>query len=77
MSTHLKAAHSSASDEWSTPWAIVDQLADEFGAFDLDPAATPANHKASLFYTEARDGLSQPWTAARAWLNGPKSLSAQ
>lgn len=35
-------------DEWPTPQWLVDQLAAEFGPFDLDPAATPGNAKAPV-----------------------------
>lgn len=61
---------SSASSEHPTPQWLVDQLAREFGPFDLDPCATAANAKAPRFYTKDQDGLSQPW-AGRIWLNPP------
>lgn len=67
---YMATATSSASDEWPTPQWLVDQLAAEFGPFDLDPAATAANAKAPKFYTREQDGLSQPW-AGRIWLNPP------
>jgi phage N-6-adenine-methyltransferase len=61
---------SSATPEWPTPQWLVDQLAAEFGPFDLDPAATAENAKAPLYYTVVDDGLAQEWKG-RAWLNPP------
>lgn len=66
----MEAACSSASPEWPTPQWLVDQLAAEFGPFDLDPAATASNAKAPAFYTRADDGLAQRWKG-RVWLNPP------
>ena len=59
-----------ASDEWATPQWLADALADGFGPFDLDPAATPGNAKAPRFYTRDDDGLAQPWKG-RVFLNPP------
>ncbi len=68
--SYMPVACSSASPEWPTPQWLVDQLAAEFGPFDLDPAATAANAKAPAFYTIADDGLAQRWKG-RVWLNPP------
>jgi phage N-6-adenine-methyltransferase len=54
--------------QWPTPQWLVDQLAAEFGPFDLDPAATAGNAKAPAFFTAAEDGLARPWLG-RVWLN--------
>jgi phage N-6-adenine-methyltransferase len=59
-------------DEWPTPPEVFDLLAAQFGPFDLDPAATPENAKAPMFYTTADDGLSQRWKG-RVWCNPPYS----
>ena len=71
MSGYMDPATSSATGEWPTPAWLADQLAAEFGPFDLDPAATAANAKAPAFFTRTKDGLSQPWTASAAFLNPP------
>ena len=42
---------------------LARQLADEFGPFDLDPAASHDNHKAPRYLTREDDGLAQPWCA--------------
>lgn len=57
-------------DVWLTPPAILDAL----GPFDLDPCAPPVQPwpTAGATYTEADDGLTQPWFG-RVWLNPPYS----
>jgi phage N-6-adenine-methyltransferase len=61
---------SSSSDDWPSPRWLVDQLAAEFGPFDLDPAANVENAKAPRFYTREDDGLSLPWKG-RVFMNPP------
>lgn len=51
---------SSASDEWSTPQNVYDQLNDEF-QFNLDPCATHENHKCNRYFTKEQNGLNQWW----------------
>jgi phage N-6-adenine-methyltransferase len=68
--TYHDVARSSATAEWATPGWIVDQLAGEFGSFDLDPCATRDNAKAPVYYTRDDDGMSLPWHG-RVWLNPP------
>jgi site-specific DNA-methyltransferase (adenine-specific) len=72
-STGSPGANRSGITSWPTPQWLVDQLAEEFapGGFGLDPAATAANAKAPRFFTEADDGLAQPWHARAVWLNPP------
>jgi len=60
-------------DHWATPWPLVRELEEEFGPFELDPAANSENAKAPLYFTEAQDGLCQPWAPARCFLNPPYS----
>lgn len=57
----IEATQTSKSDEWATPRWLVNLLQEEFGPFDLDACATSANAVASRFYTEADNGLIQPW----------------
>lgn len=61
----------SASDEWPTPRTFFNQLAEEFGPFDLDPCATPENAKCRRFFTRHEDGLSKSWAPARVYMNPP------
>lgn len=60
------------SDDWYTPPYIFETLGMEF---DLDPAAPPGGVPwipAKRHYSEADDGLSQPWFGY-VWLNPPYS----
>jgi site-specific DNA-methyltransferase (adenine-specific) len=65
-----RRASSTGITEWPTPQWLVDQLAEEFGTFDLDPAAAVSNAKAPAFFTEEVDGLAREWKG-RVWLNPP------
>jgi phage N-6-adenine-methyltransferase len=60
---------SSLREDWATPSELFAQLNAEFG-FTLDAAASEHNAKAEQFYTEADDGLAQPWTGV-VWCNPP------
>jgi phage N-6-adenine-methyltransferase len=60
------------SDQWATPWALIRELEQKFGAFDLDPAAQEHTAKAPRFYTIEDDGLTQPWFG-RVFCNPPYS----
>lgn len=67
------AQHSSATAEHPTPPEVVEPARRLLGGFDLDPATTPAFNfaiKARWFYTEADDGLRQPWSG-RVFCNPP------
>ena len=66
-----RALHSSESNEWYTPPAIVDAARDVMGGIDLDPATcaqAQAWIQADQFYTER--GLEQPWKG-RLFVNPP------
>lgn len=61
--------YSSATDLWSTPQALFDELHREF-KFTLDVCATPENAKCENYFTEADDGLTQSWQGV-CWMNPP------
>lgn len=69
--TFWPAMFSSEREDWATPPELVEQLAQEFGPFELDPASNGANAKAPRWFTAEDDGLGQPWAPARVWLNPP------
>jgi site-specific DNA-methyltransferase (adenine-specific) len=62
---------SSSTDEWATPAAIVEDLAARFGAFTLDPCATPWTAKALRYFTRDDDGLTQSWAGSTVFMNPP------
>lgn len=68
-----EALTSSESEEWYTPAAVVEIARRVLGEIDLDPASSAeanATVRASRYYTEADDGLAQPWKG-RVWCNPP------
>ena len=65
----------SSSDEWTTPGWLFEALDGKFG-FSLDPAATPENALCRTFFTKEQNGLAQPWTAHRVFVNPPYSQVA-
>lgn len=54
---------------WPTPWRLFHDLDREF-FFTLDVCASARNAKCRRFYSEADDGLAQPWTGS-CWMNPP------
>ena len=57
--------------DYETPPELVAELAQEFGPFDVDVAASEANKKAPKCFTAEIDGLKQDWTGLRCWMNPP------
>jgi len=69
MGTVNSGMFTSETNEWPTPGELFAALDAEFG-FDLDPCATAENAKCARFYTEADDGLTQPWDGT-VFMNPP------
>lgn len=69
---------SSASDEWSTPQDLFDQLHAEF-TFEVDLAASAANAKCARWWSLADNALAQSWhdQYARGFCNPPYSRGRQ
>ena len=65
MSVHF----SSATDLWSTPQDFFDKQ-NAIYSFTLDVCATADNTKCARYFTEADDGLAQPWHGV-CWMNPP------
>lgn len=77
MDTLFNEAHiprlMAKSFDWYTPAMYPDAARKVMGSIDLDPASCDeANRlvKASKYYDEAADGLTQPWYG-NLWLNPP------
>ncbi len=82
MSLNTAVMFGKATDEWATPQELFDALDREFD-FDLDAAASLANRKCGLYFTQADNALSRGWAQpcgnaelidpATVWLNPPYS----
>lgn len=68
--TAMGVHFSSATDDWATPQATFDELDAEFH-FTLDPCASDANYKCATYFTQADDGLAQPWAEHTVFMNPP------
>lgn len=69
---------SSETDDWATPQDFFNSVAERFGGFDWDAAASLSNCKVSLdghylFYGLEHDALSKRWShdGKKIWLNPP------
>jgi phage N-6-adenine-methyltransferase len=78
-----RIVRSKASDEWRTPPDVFAALHDEFD-FDIDLAATAANHLLPSWYgpgstlADGEDALTVPWSISergRGFLNPPYSAA--
>lgn len=67
------ARHSKATPRWGSPanWCVMARIA-LGGDIELDPMSEPAFNvtvRAARIFTEADDGLKQPWVSPRLFLN--------
>jgi phage N-6-adenine-methyltransferase len=69
VQSRMGVHYSSATDLWSTPQDLFDQLDEEFG-FTLDVCAIPDNAKCTDYFTAEQDGLAQEWRGV-CWMNPP------
>ncbi len=70
------AQHSSKTNEHPTPKIVVEPARQLLGGFDLDPASCEEFNRtirATRFFDQSQDGLSQPWSG-NVWLNPPGGL---
>lgn len=70
----MNIQHSSRSDEWYTPIAILTRAQCVLGSIDFDPASDAfgnARVGARYFFTKEQDGLKTPWLSGTAWINPP------
>lgn len=75
----LQIIGDSTGNEWWTPAPYVESARAVMGGIDLDPASCPEANavvKAKTYFTEANNGLVQPWHG-RVWLNPPYSANKQ
>ena len=70
MRTRNNGRYNGNGREWGTPQALFDALHAEFH-FTLDVCASAANAKLLRYYTEADNGLLQPWAGERCFMNPP------
>lgn len=76
MKKLAKKAHvsnNSGNNEWYTPQRYIEDARLVMGVIDMDPASSKiANQtvKASIYYTEKEDGLTQKWSG-NIWMNPP------
>lgn len=70
----IRLGTSDRPDDFYTPAWLFDRLG---VTFDLDPCAAPGAHvPARTYYTQADDGLAQPWHGL-VWVNPPYSQPEQ
>jgi len=57
--------------DWETPRQLYDRIAALVGDFDVDAAASYANHKCDRYWTVSDFGLAQDVTGLRVFCNPP------
>jgi DNA (cytosine-5)-methyltransferase 1 len=61
--------------DYATPWELIRAVEDRFGPISVDLAASPANTKATSYFTEEDNSLIRFWHKYPGilWLNPPFS----
>ena len=70
----MNIQHSSRSDEWYTPDAVLEVARKVLGTIDLDPASSLEANKrvgATQIITKEQGGLSTPWNGRTLFINPP------
>jgi hypothetical protein len=76
MTSKLAAMQIQATNDHPTPMGILASARLVLGGIELDPASSAKNNdavQADRYYTQADDGLKQPWVARSLFLNPPGS----
>jgi phage N-6-adenine-methyltransferase len=61
---------SSKTELWATPQKFFDDMAVQYGPFDVDVCADASNAKCPVYFDKASDGLAQTWVG-KCWMNPP------
>jgi phage N-6-adenine-methyltransferase len=76
--TTFRTTDLTGNNEWYTPAAYIEKARRVLGGIHLDPAScsfAQKTVKATHFFTEAENGLAQPWRGS-VWLNPPYAQPA-
>ncbi len=61
---------SSKTELWATPQKFFDDMAVQYGPFDVDVCADASNAKCPVYFDKSVDGLAQTWVG-KCWMNPP------
>jgi phage N-6-adenine-methyltransferase len=61
---------SSKTDLWATPVKFFEDMAAQYGPFDIDVCADATNAKCPVYFDKTSDGLAQKWIG-KCWMNPP------